>query len=150
MRFVKETIIRASPERVFGFHELPDALERLIPPWENAKVIQKADISEIGSRTIVETTILGHFKSRWIAEHTVYDPPRMFEDVQIKGPFKSWRHRHIVEPHADGAQLRDEVEFQPPLRFFGPLAAPIAIMPRIEKMFDYRHRVIKQWCESET
>lgn len=149
MRFFKETVIRASPERVFGFHELPDAFERLIPPWENAKVIQKADISRIGSRTIVETTILGPFRSRWIAEHTAYDPPRMFEDVQVKGPFRSWRHRHIVEPHADGSILRDEVEFQPPLRFFGPLAAPIAIMPRIEKMFDYRHRVIKEWCESK-
>jgi len=44
--------------------------------------------------------------------------------------------------------LRDEVEFQPPLRFFGPLAAPIAIIPRIKKMFDYRHRVIKEWCEN--
>jgi ligand-binding SRPBCC domain-containing protein len=148
MRFVKESIIRASPERVFGFHELRDALERLMPPWENAKVIQKADISKIGSRTIVETTILGPFKSRWIAEHTAYDPPRMFEDVQIKGPFRSWRHRHIVEPHMEGALLCDEVEFQPPLRFFGPLAAPVAIMPRIGKMFDYRHRVIKDWCEN--
>lgn len=147
MHFEKATVINASPERVFGFHELPNALERLIPPWESAKVIQKADISELGSRTIVETTIFGPFRSRWIAEHTAYDPPRMFEDVQIKGPFRRWRHRHIVEPHTDGAILRDEVEFEPPLRFFGPLAAPIAVMPRIEKMFGYRHRVIKEWCE---
>jgi ligand-binding SRPBCC domain-containing protein len=27
--FVKESIIRAAPERVFAFHELPDALARL-------------------------------------------------------------------------------------------------------------------------
>jgi ligand-binding SRPBCC domain-containing protein len=148
MRFVKETIIKAAPERVFGFHELPDALERLIPPWEKAKVIQKADISLIGSRTIIETKILGPFRSRWIAEHTAYDPPRMFEDVQIRGPFRSWRHRHIVLPHPDGALLRDEVEFEPPLKIFGPLAAPVAIMPRIEKMFAYRHEVIRRWCEN--
>lgn len=150
MRFVKESVIKASPERVFAFHALPHALERLIPPWEDAKVIQKADISKIGSQTIVETKILGPFKSRWVAEHTAYDPPRMFEDVQIKGPFRSWRHRHIVEPHAEGAILRDEVEFEPPLRFFGPLAASIAIWPRIEKMFDYRHHVIKEWCENSS
>jgi ligand-binding SRPBCC domain-containing protein len=135
---------------VFGFHELPDALERLIPPWEDAKVLQKADITKIGSQTIVETKILGPFKSRWVAEHTAYDPPRMFEDVQIKGPFRSWRHRHIVEPYAEGAILRDEIEFEPPLRFFGPLAAPIAILPRIEKMFEYRHQVTKEWCEKSS
>ena len=92
-------MIRASPERVFAFHELPDAFERLIPPWETAKIIQKADISVIGSRAIIETRIFGIFTSRWVAEHTAYDPPRMFEDVQISGPFRFWRHRHIVEAH---------------------------------------------------
>ena len=148
MRFVKETFIRAAPERVFAFHELPDAFERLIPPWEKVKVIQKAKISEIGSRTIIETKILGPFKARWVAEHTAYDPPRMFEDVQISGPFRKWRHRHIVKPAEGGAILRDEVEFQPPVPIFGPLAAPIAITPKLEKMFAYRHDVTRKWCET--
>jgi hypothetical protein len=42
MLFIKESIIRASPEKVFAFHELPDALARLTPPWENARVIEAA------------------------------------------------------------------------------------------------------------
>jgi ligand-binding SRPBCC domain-containing protein len=29
----------------------------------------------------------------------------MFEDVQLSGPFSKWRHRHIVEPHAEGSVL---------------------------------------------
>lgn len=147
MRFVKETLIHASPERVFAFHQLPDAFERLIPPWENVKVIQKADISRIGSRSIIETKIFGPIKKRWIAEHTAYDPPRMFEDVQISGPFRKWRHRHSVVPHPEGAVLRDDMEYELPLRIFGPLAAPLAIRPRLEKMFEYRHQVTKEWCE---
>lgn len=149
MEFVKETVINCTPERVFAFHELPDAFERLIPPWEKVKVVQKADISEIGSRTLLETKILGLFKVRWVAEHTAYDPPRSFEDTQISGPFHSWRHRHIVKPHADGAVLRDEIEYELPIPIFGPLAAPISVTPRLEKMFDYRHRVTKEWCEGE-
>ncbi|MEP6848092.1 MAG: SRPBCC family protein [Acidobacteriota bacterium] len=148
MNFEKATLIYASPERVFAFHELPDAFERLVPPWENAKITQKADISRIGSRAIIETKILGIFTSRWVAEHTAYDPPRMFEDVQISGPFKSWRHQHLIEPDKDGAVLRDSIEFYMPLQFFGPLAAPIAVTPRLEKMFAYRHKVTKEWCES--
>jgi len=145
--FVKESVIRATPERVFAFHELPDAFERLVPPWENAVVVQKADISKIGSQAIIEQKILGLIPSRWVAEHTVYDPPRMFEDVQISGPFASWRHRHIIEPHPEGALLRDEIEYETPLWIFGSLAAPFAIVPRIEKMFEYRHKVTKHWCE---
>ncbi len=147
MRFIKESVIGAPPERVFAFHELPDAFERLVPPWENASVIQTADISVIGSRAIIEMKLLGLVPVRWVAEHTAYDPPRMFEDIQISGPFKSWRHRHIVEPHETGSILRDEIEYEPPMWFLGALAAPFAIEPKLRSMFDYRHNVTREWCE---
>ena len=149
MKFVKESVIHASPERVFAFHEQSDAFERLIPPWEDATIFQKADISVIGSRAIIETKIFGLFTSRWVAEHTAYDPPHMFEDNQISGPFKEWRHRHIIEPHPDGALLRDEIEFEPPFSIFGSIAAPLVIIPKLEKMFAYRHEVTRRWCENE-
>jgi len=147
MRFVKTSIINASPEKVFAFHELSDAIERLIPPWENAKIIQKADISEIGSQAIIEQKIFGLIPSRWVAEHTKFEPPKMFEDVQISGPFKSWRHKHIIKSHENGAVLCDEIEFEPPFWIFGKLAAPFAVVPKLEKMFAYRHEVTRQWCE---
>ncbi len=147
MRFVKESIINALPEKVFAFHELPDAIERLIPPWENTRIIQKADISKIGSQAVIEQKIFGIFQSRWIAEHTKYEPTRMFEDVQISGPFKSWRHRHIINSCENGAILRDEIEFEPPFWIFGKLAAPFAVVPKLEKMFAYRHEVTRKWCE---
>lgn len=147
MKFVKESVIKATPERVFAFHEQPDAFEQLVPPWEDAKIVQKADISVVGSQAIIEQKIFGLITSRWVAEHTVYDPPRMFEDIQVSGPFKNWRHRHIVEAHADGAILRDEIEFEPPFWIFGSLAAPFAIVPKLERMFAYRHEVTRQWAE---
>ncbi|MEO6654996.1 MAG: SRPBCC family protein [Pyrinomonadaceae bacterium] len=149
MKFVKESVIKATTERVFAFHEQPDAFEQLVPPWEGAKIIQKADISVIGSRAIIEQKIFGLIQSRWVAEHTAYDPPRMFEDIQISGPFKEWRHRHIIEPHTEGALLRDEIEFEPPFSIFGSIAAPFVIIPKLEKMFDYRHEVTRKWCENE-
>lgn len=147
MQFVKESVIHATAERVFAFHELPDAFERLVPPWEAATVIQKADISVIGSRAIIEQKIFGIIPSRWVAEHTAYEPPRAFEDVQISGPFKSWTHRHLIEPHGEGALLRDEIGFVPPLWILGDIAAPLFIIPKLEKMFAYRHEVTRKWCE---
>ena len=149
MRFVKESLIQAAPESVFAFHELPDAFERLIPPWEKVRIIQKADISKIGSRAIIETRIFGLIPARWVAEHTKYEPFREFEDTQVSGPFKSWRHRHIIEPHAEGAILRDEIEYEPPLGFLGAAFAPFLVEPRLEKMFNYRHRATRRWCEEE-
>ncbi|HWN09371.1 MAG TPA: SRPBCC family protein [Pyrinomonadaceae bacterium] len=148
MQFLKQSVIGARPERVFAFHELPDVLTLLLPPWESARVIQSARISEVGSQAIIETKVFGPMTMRWIAEHRLYDPPRSFEDVQIKGPFKSWRHRHIVEPHPDGALLRDQIDYEPPLGFLGRAVAPWLIEPRLRKLFEYRHQVTQRWCES--
>lgn len=147
MNFVKESVIKATPERVFAFHELPDAFERLIPPWENAKIVQKADISKIGSRAIIEQKIMGFIPSRWVAEHIAYDPPNMFEDIQISGPFRHWRHRHIIRSHKDGALLRDEIDYEPPMAFLGMAMTPFLVTPKLDKMFDFRHEVTKAWCE---
>ena len=149
MRFVKESVMRASPEQVFAFHELPDVLSLLMPPWESARVIQPAKISEVGTQAIIETKILGPIKVRWVAEHTVYDPPHMFEDVQVKGPFRDWRHRHLVESRADGAMLRDEIDYEPPLGFLGRAVAPLLVQRRLQKLFAYRHEVTRRWCEGK-
>ncbi len=148
MKFIKETQIHAPPRTIFEFHELPDAFEMLIPPWEKARIIQRADISKIGSRAIIETKIFGLFPSRWVAEHSKYEPPTMFEDIQISGPFNSWRHQHIVLTTENGGILRDEIDFEPPLSFLGSFAAPILIVPKLEKMFEYRHKVTKEFCEN--
>ena len=149
MRFIKESIIKASPERVFAFHEQANVLSLLIPPWESARVIQSARISDVGSQAIIETKLLGPLTVRWVAQHTVYDPPNFFEDVQLKGPFRSWRHRHIIKPHAAGAILHDEIDYEPPLGFLGRAFAPLFIQKRLEKLFAYRHQVTTRWCETE-
>ena len=144
---MKESVIRAIPERVFEFHEQANVLTLLLPPWESARVVQPAKISEVGSQAIVETNIIGPIKVRWVAEHTQYDPPHLFEDIQVKGPFKSWRHRHIIESHPDGALLRDQIDYEPPFGVLGRAFAPVLIEPRLRKLFDYRHEVTRRWCE---
>ncbi len=147
--FIHESVIHAPPARVFAFHELPDALARLTPPWERARVMQSARIAQVGAEAIIETRLFGLVPVRWVARHTAYDPPRMFEDVQIKGPFRAWRHRHIITPHAEGATLRDEIEYEPPFSLLGRLAAPVLIEPRLRKMFAYRHTVTRAWCAAK-
>ena len=79
--FVKETRIAASPEAVFQFHERPDALPLLIPPWEKVTVEVPPTSLAKGTQVILVNR-MGPLKLRWVAEHTAYDPPRMFMDVQ--------------------------------------------------------------------
>ena len=66
----------------------------------------------------------------------------------MRGPFKSWRHRHIIEPHADGALLIDDIEYTPPFGFLGRALAGIVIKPRLRRVFAFRHRVTREYCEA--
>ena len=54
MRFVKESVIEASAERVFAFHEAPDAFERLQPPWQTTRIVQPPASLEVGTRVVLE------------------------------------------------------------------------------------------------
>ncbi|MEA2339894.1 MAG: hypothetical protein QOE82_3901 [Thermoanaerobaculia bacterium] len=146
-RFIARSVIRTTPERLFGFHELPDAFRRLLSPGEKIRVIQTAPSLNVGSRTIVEIRIAFVYV-RFESLHTAYDPPRKFEDQQVRGPFKRWSHRHIVEPHPDGAILIDDIEYTPPFGLLGRLADPIVIKPRLRKVFAFRHRVTRDYCEN--
>jgi ligand-binding SRPBCC domain-containing protein len=88
MRFVKESRIAAPIDRVFAFHETPDALIRLTPPWEKVEIEKGGGSIRPGSRVVLITRF-GPFRLRWIAEHMEYDPPNLFADRQISGPFAS-------------------------------------------------------------
>ena len=147
MRFVAKSVIHCTPERLFAFHELPDAFRRLLPPWERIEVIQTAPSLQMGNVTIVRTRIAPLLWVTLESAHTIYDPPHAFEDIQIQGPFKSWRHRHLVEPHEEGAKLTDEIHFEAPGGVVGRLLAPKMVVPRLQKMFEYRHEVTRRWCE---
>jgi ligand-binding SRPBCC domain-containing protein len=144
--FEKRTFIRAPPERLFAFHESPDALERLIPPEDDVRVVSKsAPGLHVGTVVVLEMKV-GPVRLRWVAEHTAYDPPRSFKDVQRSGPFAHWEHTHLVEPVEGGAELVDRVEYRLPFGPLGALGAPFA-RRKLERMFAWRHDVTKKVCE---
>lgn len=143
MRFVHESVIPASVEEVFGFHERPDAFELLQPPWETVDIQQPPSGLEVGTRVILRSRV-GPFWQKITAEHVAYEKDRFFEDVMHEGPFASWHHKHLFFEDEAGCRLRDEIEFTPPFGFLGRLVAPIAILPRLRKMFRYRHEVTRR------
>ena len=144
--FEKRTRIAASPEKVFAFHEAPDALERLTPPWENARVLEKSGGIEVGARVVLEMR-LGPIPTRWVAEHTRYEKNRMFHDSQRSGPFRRWEHTHLMEPDgAGGCWLSDRIDYELPLGALGDLAGGWVVRRKLARMFEYRHEVTRRAC----
>ncbi len=138
MRFLAESVIRATPERVFAFHELPDALVRLTPPWEHMRVIEHAPSLHAGARAVIEVRIAPLIWMRSESVHVVYDPPYAFEDEQVRGPFRRWHHRHQFTAVDGGTLLTDAIDFAAPVPFTSWM-----LLPRLRRVFAYRHEVTR-------
>ncbi len=145
MRFVHQSLIPAPPEKVFAFHERPDALERLIPPWEHVEVLRPAPSLQPGSRALLRLQ-LGPIKLLWEAEHTRYQKNVLFQDVQLRGPFSRWQHTHSFALAPGGTLLRDEVEYQLPLGRLGALFGGALVQRKLERMFAFRHQATREAC----
>lgn len=143
MEFVKESILPATVEEVFAFHERPDAFALLQPPWDRVEILTPPTSLEVGTRVELKTKV-GPFWIRIVAEHVAYEHNRHFEDVMREGPFARWHHKHLFFDHEDGCRLRDEIEYAPPLGWLGRLADPVAVRPRLQRLFDYRHEVTRR------
>lgn len=147
-QYVKESRIQAPPDTVFRFHESPDALRQLIPPWENMEVVESAGTLRPGSKVVLRGH-LAFIPIQWVAIHTEYDPPHLFADRQESGPFAWWYHRHrFLEDGRGGTILRDEVEYRAPLGWLGHMLGDWFIRRKLERMFDYRHETTRRIIES--
>jgi ligand-binding SRPBCC domain-containing protein len=143
MQFVQESVLPASVEEVFAFHERPDAFALLQPPWERMEIQLPPRSLEVGTRVELRTKV-GPFWMPIVAEHVAYEKNRYFEDVMRKGPFAMWHHKHLFFEHEDGCRLRDEIEYAPPLGWLGRLVDPLFVRPKLRKLFEYRHAVTRR------
>jgi len=142
LRFEKETLLPVTAREAFDWHSRPGAFERLSPPWQRIEVIEPATLAD-GTR-LVFRLYQGPIPIRWVAEHTHFEPGRMFRDVQVVGPLARWEHTHRVEPAGpDAAWLEDRVIWALPFGWLGAALAGRLARRRIARMFEYRHRVTR-------
>lgn len=133
---------------VFAFHESPGAIERLTPHWEKVEFLEKGDSILPGNRVVFRVRI-GPVTMTCEAEHTEYEKGKMFADRQIKGPFESWYHRHLMLADGQGGtMLRDEIEFEPPLGWIGKILSGPLLVAKLNKLFDFRHEKTREIVES--
>ncbi|GIW87522.1 MAG: hypothetical protein KatS3mg108_1846 [Isosphaeraceae bacterium] len=147
-RFVKESRIAASPAEVFAFHESPGALLRLTPPGMRLEVFRDDGSLRVGSCVGVRIWV-GPLKVDWLAEHTEYDPPHGFADRQVRGPFRSWYHRHrFLDDGAGGTLLRDEIDYELSGGLIGFLMQQMNVAAQLERAFADRHERTRRLVES--
>jgi uncharacterized protein len=137
--FRKRSRLPVPVEAAFAWHERPGALERLTPPWERVRLIERTGGIRDGARVVL-AVYAGPIPQTWVAEHRDYVQNRRFRDVQVRGPFASWVHTHDFEPDGVGACfLEDRIEYVLPLGWLGRVLGGGFTRRKLERMFRYRH-----------
>jgi ligand-binding SRPBCC domain-containing protein len=131
-------------DEIFAFFSNPSNLEILTPAWLKFKILTPGPVT-IATGTHIQYRLSWHgIPLRWTTEITRWNPPVDFEDVQLSGPYKLWRHVHRFQAHSGGTQMTDIVEYALPFGLLGRVAHAMQVRRNVEKIFDYRHESIEQ------
>lgn len=134
-------------EDLFAWHARDGAFERLVPPWEDVRLVSRGTGFAEGARWELRAPVPPPLSGRWVAELRDVRPPAGFRDVQVEGPFGAWEHEHRMEAASlvDGrgtSWLEDRVAFAPPFGPLGRVAAPF-VRRALDRTFAYRHAVTR-------
>jgi ligand-binding SRPBCC domain-containing protein len=104
--------------QVFAFFADPRNLAELSPPGAAPQWIEPPPaVLAAGTLLDFRMRAMG-IPTRWRVMIREYDPPYRFVDVQVRGPWARWEHRHQFLEEGDGTWMEDRVTYRPPL---GPL-----------------------------
>ena len=128
-----------SADVLSAWHFREGALTRLIPPWENARVIRTSGPLANGSLVVIELR-KGPVKIHWHAIHDRVEPGKGFRDTQQKGPFHKWVHEHRFQAVESGkSTLEDCVNYQEPFPPLGRWFGAGFIRGELNRQFQFRH-----------
>ena len=156
-------------ERVFLFFADPENLPRIMPPAtatriDHVRIVPPpsptasvpesfAQLAGAGSEFDTSFRVVPMFplRMRWVARITEFEWNRHFADIQVKGPFRSWYHRHEMEAETRGdvagTLVRDRIECDLGFGVLGDFALRI-LSAKIAGTFRYRQRVLPQLLKS--
>jgi ligand-binding SRPBCC domain-containing protein len=129
-------LARPRPE-VFAFFADPRNLPRLTPPRFGLTV--RTDRATLAAGAVLDFRIrwLG-VPLRWRSYVREYDPPYRFVDVQVRGPWARWEHRHVFLEEGGGTWVEDRVTYRLPLAGLGRVAHHVLVQRQLRALWAYR------------
>jgi ligand-binding SRPBCC domain-containing protein len=125
-------------DQTFRFYSEIANLERITPPWLHFRILDpRPDALTAGAR-IEYSLVLHRFPVRWITQIDRWEPPHLFTDFQVRGPYRLWEHTHTFEPTERGTLMRDTVRYAIPYGPLGALAHAAFVRRDLRRIFDYR------------
>jgi ligand-binding SRPBCC domain-containing protein len=152
-------------DHVFAFFANPNNLPRIMPPAIQTKIVLvelKPPPPDHSSLATLASTLAGagskivtsfrvfpflSIQAHWISYITEFEWNHHFADIQEKGLFKTWHHRHqfatVARNGVNGTIVRDLVDYEVGLGFLGDIAQNIFVARQIQQTFAYRQSILE-------
>lgn len=130
-------------DEVFAFFCRPENLGRVTPRAMGFELRSVDTRMRDGLEIEYRVRPLFGIPTGWLSRIADYDPPRGFRDIQLRGPYRRWEHRHRFESEGDGTRVIDQVTYELPLGPLGEAAHRLWVRPQLEQIFRFRTRSIR-------
>lgn len=129
-------------DAVFAFFADPEHVGRTTPAWLHWRLV--APVPRMAAGAVLDARLrwLG-VPLRWRAFIREWDPPFRFVDVQLRGPFCRWEHRHLFTEERGGTLMEDRVTYRLPLGALGRATHAVLVERQLEAVWAYRERRIE-------
>jgi len=141
-RLERTQIIPRPRAEVFAFFSDAKNLERITPPMVGFRFLSPPP-AVIGAGTLIDYQLKLHgFPLRWRTRIETFEPGVAFTDIQLRGPYRSWHHRHAFSDVTGGTRMDDTIDYQLPLGPIGAVAGSLWVARALRQIFDFRaHRI---------
>lgn len=129
---------------VFPFFADAANLEIITPPWLHFRILTPHPIVMEPGTLIDYRIVLSGVPLKWRTRIETFEPPYRFTDVQLRGPYRLWRHTHEFHEHEGGTLMLDRVDYQLPLGPLGSLAHRLFVQRQLRQIFDFRYETIER------
>jgi ligand-binding SRPBCC domain-containing protein len=132
---------------VFAFFADPANLVRVTPPWLRLRLLEPPPAMAAGVTFDLSLAWLG-LPLRWRTFIREFDPPFRFLDVQVRGPYARWEHRHLFLAEAGGTAVEDRVVYRLPLGPVGKLTHVLIVHRQLRSIWSYRRQRVAELLAS--
>jgi nucleoside-diphosphate-sugar epimerase/ligand-binding SRPBCC domain-containing protein len=142
-RLHAEMLVDRPIDEVFAFFARPENLGRVTPRSLGFE-LRSADLEmREGLEVDYRVRPLLGIPLGWRSRITEYDPPHAFRDVQVKGPYRTWEHRHAFMADGDRTRVTDDIVYSLPFGPLGGIAHAAVVRQQLEEIFRHRARTTR-------
>ena len=127
---------------LFPFFANAENLERITPPAMGFRILTPLPIAMREGALIDYQLRLHGLPLRWRTRISLWNPPEVFVDEQLRGPYAEWIHSHRFADDGDYTRMEDRVRFRLPFGALGTIALPV-VRRQLRTIFTYRRDVLK-------